>query len=218
MYVVSISFDTFAQNILVMLLSVDPRAQALIFDLDGTLSDSLPVHTATWNLLGEKFGFIFEDRIMMEMTGMPTLAFAERIISENQLSITPEELVKLKQQAFWNSVGLVKPVDLVIDIVKLHHGRLPMAVGTGASSRSAILQLETLGLTGYFDVIVTANDVTNHKPFPDTFLKCAEHMGIAPKYCQVFEDGILGMQAAREAGMMITDVRPYVNYGEWALS
>lgn len=201
-----------------MLLSVDPRAQALIFDLDGTLSDSLPVHTATWNLLGEKFGFIFEDRIMMEMTGMPTLAFAERIISENQLSITPEELVKLKQQAFWNSVGLVKPVDLVIDIVKLHHGRLPMAVGTGASSRSAILQLETLGLTGYFDVIVTANDVTNHKPFPDTFLKCAEHMGIAPKYCQVFEDGILGMQAAREAGMMITDVRPYVNYGEWALS
>ena len=63
MYVVSISFDTFAQNILVMLLSVDPRAQALIFDLDGTLSDSLPVHTATWNLLGEKFGFIFEDQI-----------------------------------------------------------------------------------------------------------------------------------------------------------
>ena len=99
-------------------LQVDPRAKALIFDLDGTLSDSLPVHMATWNTLGETFGFIFEDRIVHEMTGMPTIAFAERLVNENKLSITPEELVKLKQKAFWDSVGLIKPVELVVEIVK----------------------------------------------------------------------------------------------------
>jgi beta-phosphoglucomutase-like phosphatase (HAD superfamily) len=199
-------------------LSVIPRAKALIFDLDGTLSDSLPVHMATWNTLGETFGFIFEDRIVHEMTGMPTIAFAQRLVDENNLSVSPEELVRLKQQAFWNSVGLIKPIDLVVDIVRNHYGILPMAVGTGASLKSAMLQLDTLGLTGYFQVIVTADDVTRHKPYPDTFLKCAEVMGVDPEDCQVFEDGILGMEAARSAGMMITDVRPFINYGEWALS
>jgi beta-phosphoglucomutase family hydrolase len=199
-------------------LQVDPRAKALIFDLDGTLSDSLPVHMATWNTLGETFGFIFEDRIVHEMTGMPTIAFAERLVTENNLSITPEELVKLKQKAFWDSVGLIKPVELVVEIVKKYHGKLPMAIGTGASRRSALLQLDTLGLTDYFEAIVTADDVDNHKPHPDTFLVCAEFMGVDPEHCQVFEDGILGMEAARSAGMMITDVRPFINYGEWALS
>lgn len=199
-------------------LNVIPRAKALIFDLDGTLSDSLPVHMATWNTLGETFGFIFEDRIVHEMTGMPTIAFAQRLVDENKLSVSPEELVRLKQQAFWNSVGLIKPIDIVVDIVRNHYGKLPMAVGTGASRKSAMLQLDTLGLTGCFQVIVTADDVTRHKPYPDTFLKCAEVMGVDPEDCQVFEDGILGMEAARSAGMMITDVRPFINYGEWALS
>lgn len=201
-----------------MEIQVNPRAKALIFDLDGTLSDSLPVHIATWNSLGETFGFIFENHILHEMTGMPTIAFAKRLVDENNLAISPEELVKHKQTAFWNSVGLLKPIDLVVDIVKKYHGRLPMSVGTGASYRSAMIQLDTLGLTKYFDAVVTADDVIKHKPFPDTFLKCAELMGVEPEYCQVFEDGILGMQAARTAGMMLTDVRPYINYGEWALS
>ncbi len=201
-----------------MEMQVSPRAKALIFDLDGTLSDSLPVHISTWNSLGETFGFIFENNILHEMTGMPTIAFARRLVAENKLAISPEELVKYKQAAFWNSVGLLKPIDLVVDIVKLNYGKIPMAVGTGASRKSAMLQLDTLGLTKYFHAIVTADDVTNHKPHPDTFLKCAELMGVDPSNCQVFEDGILGMQAARTAGMMVTDVRPYINYGEWALS
>ncbi len=201
-----------------MELSVQPGVTGLIFDLDGTLSDSLPVHMATWNMLGETFGFIFEDRLVHEMTGMPTIAFAERLIAENQLAVSPEELVKLKQEAFWQSVGLIKPIELVVNIVKLWHGKLPLSVGTGASRRSAMLQLETLGLTHYFDAVVTADDVTRHKPQPDTFLLCAERMGVKPSECQVFEDGILGMQAAVSAGMIVTDVRPFINYGEWALS
>ncbi len=199
-------------------LYVDPKAEGLIFDLDGTLSDSLPVHMATWNKVGSSIGFVFDERLVHEMTGMPTIAFARRIIEENGLRLSPGELVKLKQEAFWDAVHLVKPIDQVVAIVKSYHGKLPMSVGTGASRRSATLQLDELGLTPYFDFIITADDVTRHKPDPDTFLECARLMEVKPSACQVFEDGILGMEAARQAGMIITDVRPFINYGSWALS
>ncbi|HOF54523.1 MAG: HAD-IA family hydrolase [Prolixibacteraceae bacterium] len=199
-------------------LHVDPKAKALIFDLDGTLSDSLPVHLATWKKIGNSIGFVFEEQLVFEMTGMPTIAFARRIIEENGLHLSPEELVRMKQEAFWEAVHLVKPVDQVVSIVKAWHGRLPMSVGTGASRKSATLQLGELGLTPYFDYIITADDVTRHKPYPETFLQCACKMGVRPEECQVFEDGILGMEAGHAAGMIVTDVRPFINYGAWALS
>ena len=199
-------------------LQVDPKAKGLIFDLDGTLSDSLPVHLATWNKLGSSIGFVFDERLVHELTGMPTIAFARRIIEENGLQVSPGKLVKMKQEACWDSVHLVKPIDQVVGIVRSYYGKLPMSVGTGASRRSATLQLKELGLTPYFDHVITADDVTRHKPDPDTFLECARLMKVEPSACQVFEDGILGMEAARSAGMIITDVRPYINYGNWALS
>ncbi len=199
-------------------LQVDPNAKGLIFDLDGTLSDSLPVHLATWNKVGSSIGFVFDERLVHELTGMPTIAFARRIIEENGLQVSPGKLVKMKQEAFWDSVHLVRPIDQVVGIVRAYHGKLPMSVGTGASRRSALLQLDELGLTPYFDFVITADDVTRHKPDPDTFLECARLMKVKPSACQVFEDGILGMEAARSAGMIITDVRPYINYGNWALS
>ena len=199
-------------------LEVNPLAKALIFDLDGTLSDSLPVHLATWNKVANSIGFVFDERLVYEMTGMPTIAFARRIIEDNNLHVSPGRLVKMKQEAFWDSIHLIKPVEQVVEIVKKYKGKLPMSVGTGASRQSALLQLKELGLFPYFDFIVTSDDVTHFKPEPETFLMCAGLMRVHPSECQVFEDGVLGMDAARTAGMMLTDVRPYINYRNWALS
>jgi len=106
----------------------------------------------------------------------------------------------------------------VVSIVKKYYGKLPMAVGTGASRISAKAQLDALNLTQYFDAIVSASDVENFKPEPHTFLECARLIGVEPQYCQVFEDGVLGIAAAQKAGMMVTDVRPYINYGAWITS
>ncbi|MBW6534804.1 MAG: beta-phosphoglucomutase family hydrolase [Mariniphaga sp.] len=196
-------------------LHVHPDARALIFDLDGTLSNSLPVHMATWNKVGEVYGFKFDPQIMLEMTGRATIEFARRVVEQYGLSADPEEIVKLKQQSFWDSAQLLEPVHEIISIVKEYFGKLPLAVGTGASRKSTEVQLVELQIAHYFDVIVTADDVTRHKPNPDTFLKCAELMGVEPAKCQVFEDGDLGIEAAKKAGMMVTDVRPHINYGEW---
>ncbi|MGQ8337827.1 beta-phosphoglucomutase family hydrolase [Sunxiuqinia sp. A32] len=193
-----------------MKLDKHPQAEALIFDLDGTLSDSLPVHIATWHKVCEHYQCKFDESIVPELTGMPTVKFAERIIADNNLKgADPEEMARMKQQTFWKSVDLLKPHNKVVDLVYRYHGKIPMAVGTGASRRSAELQLETLGLTRYFDAIVTADDVTEHKPFPQTFLRCAELVKVTPNKCHVLEDGEMGMQAARAAGMHLTDVRPF---------
>jgi len=201
-----------------MTLKVQTKAKALIFDLDGTLSDSLPVHMATWNKLGEEYGFTFDPNILHEMTGRPTIEFAVRVVEQYGLTVKPEKLVKQKQESFWELANLLKPVEEVVSIVKSSYGKLPMAVGTGASRRSAEVQLKELKLIQYFDAIVSADDVTKHKPDPDTFLECARLMGVEPRFCQVFEDGDLGIQAGEKAGMIVTDVRPYINYGEWVRS
>ena len=201
-----------------MEIKVSPKAKALIFDLDGTLSDSLPVHLATWNQLGEKYGFEFDPKILYEMTGRPTIEFAQRVVEQYKLSVDPADIVRQKQTSFWDLAHLLKPVEEVISIVKNYYRKLPMAVGTGASRKSAEVQLKALQLTEYFDAIVSADDVTSHKPNPDTFLECARLMKVKPEFCQVFEDGDLGIIAAKKAGMMIVDVRPFINYGEWILS
>lgn len=201
-----------------MTLKVNEKAKALIFDLDGTLSDSLPVHVATWNNVGEKYGFVFDTQIIHEMTGRPTIEFARRVVQQYSLDADPHEIVKMKQQAFWKLAHLLQPVNEVFEIVRSSYGKLPMSVGTGAGRKSAIIQLETLDILKYFDFVVSADDVTRHKPEPETFLECARLMGVEPQFCQVFEDGDLGIEAAKKAGMMVVDVRPFISYGEWAHS
>lgn len=191
-------------------IKVHPDVKALIFDLDGTLSDSMEVHMAAWNKVGNKYGFKFDPQIYYEMTGSPTIEFARKIIETYNLTADPEDIVKMKQQSFWDSVKLVKPMKEVISIVKEYHSKLPMSVGTGASRKSACLQLAALEIKHYFDFIVSADDVEKHKPEPDTFLRCAQLMNVAPRFCQVFEDGDLGIKAAEKAGMIITDVRPHI--------
>ncbi|MDD4226439.1 MAG: HAD-IA family hydrolase [Mariniphaga sp.] len=198
-----------------MEIKVHPGARALIFDLDGTLSNSLPVHLATWNVVGDLYGFRFDPQILQEMTGRATIEFARHVVNRYKLSVAPEVIVKLKQQAFWDSAELLEPINEITSIVREYFGKLPMAVGTGASRRSTDVQLKQLQLAHFFDAIVSADDVTRHKPHPDTFLECARLLAVAPETCQVFEDGDLGLEAAQVAGMIVTDVRPYINYGEW---
>ncbi len=200
-------------NFLFVILMVYPEiqsgAKALIFDLDGTLADSIPVHIECWNETCKTFNYHFPVEIMIRMTGMPTRKFAEYIKKDSGCSLSVNEIMKLKQANFLRLVHNIKPIEKMANFVKDQYGKIPMSIGTGGGKRSSQLILETIGMRDYFDILVTADDVTKHKPEPDTFLKCAKLMGVAPEFCQVFEDGEMGMKAARTAGMMITDVRHY---------
>jgi beta-phosphoglucomutase family hydrolase len=195
-----------------MTLEVNPKARALIFDLDGTLANSLPVHMECWDIVCDQFGYHFRREVMLEMTGMPTLKFAEYVKEQSGCSFLPEEIAKMKQNEFLKRVDQITLFDPIFDLVLKYHQKLPLAIGTGGSRKSAELMLDWLGIRDYFDAVVTSNDVSRHKPDPDTFLECARRMGIEPQYCQVFEDGDMGIRAAHAAGMMVTDVRPFVGH------
>jgi beta-phosphoglucomutase family hydrolase len=189
---------------------IDPRAEALIFDLDGTLADSLPLHNECWVELCKTFNYRYDAKRMFKMTGMPTRKFAEFIKNDSNCALTVEEIMQAKQQLFLSKAHTIKPFEATASLVKKHYGKIPMSIGTGGSKKSAHLILEAIGMLQYFDFVVTSDDVENHKPNPDTFLKCAKLMNIEPSKCQVFEDGEPGMIAAEKAGMIVTDVKPFL--------
>lgn len=185
--------------------------KGLIFDLDGTLVDSMPIHYEGWRKAAGKFGTDIEPEFLKKFTGSPGWAIAAKILERSGLEneVTVEQVMKVKIEEFFRDQHLIKPIEPVIAIAKKYHGILPMAIGTGGVREAVEKTLEMTDLKKYFNIIVTANDVTNHKPHPETFIRCAEMMGIAPGLIEVFEDGELGMEAAISAGMIVTDVRTW---------
>jgi beta-phosphoglucomutase family hydrolase len=144
---------------------------------------------------------------MIALNGSPTWRIAQAIIELNQADLDPHALAREKTEAVRSMLlDSVEPLPLV-EVVKSWHGRRPMAVGTGSESAIAEALLAHLGLRRYFDAVVAADHVKHHKPAPDTFLLCAQRMGVQPTQCVVFEDADFGIQAARAAGMDAVDVR-----------
>jgi len=183
------------------------RYAGLIFDMDGTILDTEPTHRKAWYEVLARYGMHFDEQAMIALNGSPTWRLAEVIIEANQADLDPHLLAQEKNAAVKAMLlDCVRPLPL-IDVVKAWHGRRPMSVGTGSESAVAEALLAHLGLRHYFDAVIAADHVQHHKPAPDTFLLCAERMGVQPSQCVVFEDADFGLQAARAAGMDAVDVR-----------
>jgi beta-phosphoglucomutase-like phosphatase (HAD superfamily) len=194
-----------------MQYEIKPGIKGLIFDLDGTLADTMPFHFRGWKIACKKFGADIEPAFLRKHTGSPGWIIASEIIKECNLNgnVSIDEIMNEKLKEFYKDQHLVKPILPVVEIVKKYHGILPMSVGTGGHRLAVERTLEITGLRKYFDIVVTANDVDNFKPHPETFLKCAEQMNVDPEFIEVFEDGDLGIEAAIKAGMVATDVRSW---------
>ena len=189
-----------------MKISIDSRARALIFDIDGTLADSMPLHYAAWQEAVSPGPFLTYERYL-GLSGVPGYGIVDTLNRELGLSFNPPEILSRKEEIFLRRINTVRPIEPLVSLVKSRYHVLPMAAGTGARRHMAELTLKLIGLDGYFNIIVSSDDVTKPKPAPETFLKCAHLLGIDPAACQVFEDGDAGIEAARSAGMMVTDVR-----------
>jgi beta-phosphoglucomutase family hydrolase len=194
-----------------MQYDIKPGIKGLIFDLDGTLADTMPYHFKSWKIACRRFGADIDTAFLRKHTGTPGWIIAHEIIKLCKLngSVTVDQIMNEKLNEFYKDQHLVKPIMPVVEIAKKYHGRLPMAVGTGGHREAVERTLEITGLRKYFDIVVTANDVENYKPHPETFLKCSEEMNIEPEFIEVFEDGELGIEAALTAGMVATDVRSW---------
>ena len=190
-------------------LTINPKAKGLIFDLDGTLADTMPIHYIAWKNAAASYGIDFTTGLFSQLAGIPLYPTVERLNQLFDKHIDPKEMGDIKEAEFEKNMHLTPEIKPVTDLVRKWHGKMPMAVGTGGSRRLSLKTLEIIGLQGYFDILVTSEEVANFKPFPDTFIRCAELMGVDRVDCEVFEDGILGLQAARSAGMMVVDVTRY---------
>jgi beta-phosphoglucomutase family hydrolase len=190
-------------------LEKNPLAKGLIFDIDGTICDTMPIHFIAWQQTAAEYGIAFTPELFVEVTGIPALQTSQYLKARFNLDFDEVEFTRVKEERYEKNMDMAKPIEPVIKIIRENKGKLPMACGTGGSQYLAWKTLEIAGVKDCFEYVVAAEDVIHHKPFPDTFLKAAELIGVQPSDCEVFEDGQLGLQAAASAGMMFVDVTPF---------
>ena len=182
-----------------------PGYKALIFDLDGTLVDSMPAHFKAWCKALAKQGHkgVFPEDVFYAMGGRPTRDIVEILNGEQDLGLDPVEVAHAKKRAYLKNLDLVELIPEVAEIARAHRGKVPLAVASGGSRDVVEKTLQKLGISDWFDEVVSSSEVTNGKPAPDIFLETASRLGVAPADCVVYEDARAGILAAREAGMEV---------------
>jgi HAD superfamily hydrolase (TIGR01509 family) len=185
---------------------------ALIFDCDGTLADTMPVHYRAWQLILAPIGIRFPEERFYQLGGMPTSKIIHLLAEEQQIPVpNVEELVQRKEEHFLTLIHEVQPLEPVVAIAREHRQWLPIAVASGGYRDVVRQTLEMIGIREWFPVMVCAEDTPRHKPEPDVFLEAARRLGVAAsENVVVFEDTDIGLEAARRAGMSGVDVRDWV--------
>jgi len=184
-----------------------------IFDLDGTLADTMPAHYQAWTKIAGRYGLTFPEDSFYSLGGVPTAKIAAQLVAEAGLRVDASLVAREKEQAYVDSLdlpGSIRPIPAVIEIARQHRaqGEGPLAVASGSVRALVDRTLRALGITAWFDAIVSAEDTARHKPEPDVFLEAARRLAVLPEACTVYEDTDIGLEAARRAGMRPIDVRP----------
>ena len=182
--------------------------EGIIFDCDGTIADTMPLHWQAWRSVAENYDFEFSEERFYALGGVPARDILKRIKEEQGLDLDPLRISKEKEEAYLPHLKTVTVIEPVIQVAYEHHGRIPMAVATGGTRNIISQVLQHLEIDHLFDHLVTSEDVERQKPAPDIFLRAASLIGVAPEKCLAYEDTDLGMQAIRSAGMTAIDVRP----------
>ncbi|HVR01855.1 MAG TPA: HAD-IA family hydrolase [Polyangia bacterium] len=188
--------------------------QAFIFDLDGTLADSMPVHFEMWQVVAKKYGLTFPEKRFYELGGVPTRRIAAMLIEEAGLTLDAVTVAAEKEQAYvdglFSGALAVRPIEPILAIARARRGDGPLAIASGSTRRVVTHTLGVLGIAGWFGAVVASEDTVRHKPEPDVFLEAARRLGVEPVRCTVYEDTDLGLESARRAGMKGIDVRPII--------
>ena len=183
--------------------------RGLIFDCDGTLVDSMPLHMKAWEHVIVRYGAPYHRDFVDSQKGMKETAIVTLYNQRFGTSLDEYSVVAEKQRYLSARIHEVKPFEPIVSVVRRSRRLLPMAVASGSARDIVIGELEAIGLADVFAIVLTADDPLPPKPAPDLFLEAARRMQIPPAQCQVFEDGDAGLEAARRAGMLATDVRPF---------
>jgi len=175
--------------------------KAYLFDCDGTIADSMPLHYVAWTKILCEWNCEFPEDKFYAWGGMPIVDILNTLNKEQGLNMPVADLMVQKEALYFELLHELQPVPEVLEHILESHGRIPFAVVSGSARDSVEKSLETLGILDKFDTLVCAGDYTKGKPDPEPFLLAAKRLGIAPEDCLVFEDTEMGIQSATAAGM-----------------
>lgn len=174
---------------------------AYLFDCDGTVADSMPLHYKAWKRALADYSCPYPEELFYSWGGKPVRKIIADLNEMNGLNMPAEELAARKEAYYHEQLPQLKAIPAVLEHVLAQYGRIPMAVVSGSRRNSVVGSLTVLGLFDKFDTLVCAEDYVHGKPAPDCFLLAAERLGVAPSACLVFEDTALGIESATAAGM-----------------
>ena len=177
------------------------RYKGIVFDMDGTLIDSMSAHGIAWRKTCEKYAYPFDSQYIHDLGGVPTRDIVKHLNEKHSLSHDLDEVSETKRLAFLDLKDRPSIIDDTYQVMLTYQGKLKMGVGTGSERNNAIQMLTDTGLLARLETVVTASDVTHGKPHGETFITVATNMGLQPSECVVFEDTEVGRQAAQNAGM-----------------
>jgi len=186
------------------MLKLDPNSHdAVIFDCDGTLVDTMPLHHTAWQSAFTRFGapFEFSWELFMRRAGMTIEQTVKELNGEFDCELPVDGVAAAQRAEYGRLSAKVRPIPNVMAFARNVSTRHPIAVASGSTRtcvEDALAQVSALEL---FATIVTPADVERGKPAPDMFLLAAERLSVHPRRCLVIEDGDLGLQAAQSAGM-----------------
>lgn len=188
-----------------------PTTRALIFDCDGTLADTMPVHHRAWQGMLADYGMSFPEPRFYALAGMPTPQIIRLLADEQGVVLADmEAMLADKEQRYVATIDEVRPIEPVFELASRSRGVLPMAVASGGHRWVVSQTLKAIGVSDWFETVVAAEDTDRHKPEPDVFLEAARRLAVEPSECVVFEDGDLGLEAAARAGMPAIDIRTWL--------
>ncbi len=176
----------------------------VIFDMDGVLADTGPIHFESWVKMAAEIGVNFTRDMFEQTFGQQSPTITRKLLGPEVDKVIVEKWASLKEQYYREMVReKLTPLPGVLRIIKeLESEGFKLAVGSSGPPENVELLLSQLKIKAYFDVIITAADVKNGKPEPDVFLNAAKILNINPKNCLVIEDAPVGIEAAKRAGMI----------------
>ncbi|MFC6645199.1 HAD family hydrolase [Granulicella cerasi] len=174
---------------------------AYLFDCDGTIVDSMPLHYVAWHKMLAEYNCPFPEEQFYAYGGLPVETILEMLNEQHGLSMPVKQVAHEKELYYQGLVHTIDGIPMTIDHIHDKHGKIPFAVVSGSPRKSVVDSLEALGLLDKFEVLVCAGEYSKGKPHPEPFLKAAELLGVDPKRCLVFEDAQPGIDAAEAAGM-----------------
>ena len=184
--------------------------KGIVFDCDGTLADTMPLHWRAWQAVVKRHRLHFPEDRFYSLGGVPSRDILKMLGEEQGVSLDPLAVAHEKEAEYLPLIAQVEPINVVVGVARENYGKIPMAVASGGMGHIIDQVLRHLGIRQLFDTVVTSEDVVHQKPAPDIFLEAARRIGVPPEFCRGYEDTDLGMQAIRAAGMEAVDVRTLI--------